>query len=146
MDCAVTTPVACQAFYCIILQSAIYCRQSRFTNEYTMKPYDYDLHYAEQARTLIESDIRYHYTIQKLAARLGIGEKRLKIAFKQHFGKGIFEYLRDKRIKTAKDLLQIGATSQEIAHQLGYKNAGSFSRAFKKVAGQTPQAWANTIV
>lgn len=111
-----------------------------------MKPYDYDLHYAEQARTLIEADIRYHYTIRQLAAQLSIGEKRLKIAFKQHFGKGIFEYLRDKRIKTAKDLLQIGATSQEIAHQLGYKNAGSFSRAFKKVTGQTPQSWANTVV
>lgn len=110
-----------------------------------MRPSDYDLNCAMEAKNLIESDIRYHYTISELAQRLNIGEKRLKIAFKSCFDKGLFEYLQTLKIEKAKELLTDGKASKEIAILLGYKNAGSFSRAFKKITGMIPQKWKETF-
>lgn len=128
------------------IHQTTYSRYNGLTNANTMKPYDYDQQYAEQAKTLIEADIRHHYTIHELARRLNIGEKRLKIAFKRYHQKGIFEYLQNRRMELAKNMLTTGATSKEIAHQLGYKNAGSFSRAYKKHTGHSPQSPTSNII
>ena len=129
----------------LYVRSQLLTRHGRLINEYNMRPSDYDLNCAVEAKNLIESDIRYHYTISDLAHRLNIGEKRLKIAFKCNFDKGIFEYLQTLKVDKATELLTNGASSKEIAILLGYRNAGSFSRAFKKTTGMISQKWKETF-
>jgi AraC-like DNA-binding protein len=52
------------------------------------------------------------------------------------------EYCRSVRTARARELLEDGETSQkEIAESLGYRDAASFTRAFRKAVGSAPGAY-----
>jgi AraC-like DNA-binding protein len=52
------------------------------------------------------------------------------------------EYCRSVRIARAREILEGGETSQkDIAESLGYKDAASFTRAFRKAVGWAPGAY-----
>ena len=66
--------------------------------------------------------------------------------FKKNVGYMPSEYLQKIRIEKAKEIL---ATTRyrvlDVALQVGYTNASSFSRAFKALEHMTPQEYRNTI-
>ena len=82
-----------------------------------------------------------HYTIGELARKIGLPEKRLKYAFKQHYGMGVYSYLRVKRMEKAKAMMLEGEKIKHIVPVIGYHNEGNFSKAFRKVAGVSPTEW-----
>ena len=61
---------------------------------------------------------------------------------KNETGKTAQEYIQDKIIALAKELL-LGSekTICEISYELGYQNSQHFNRIFKKNVGQTPNEY-----
>jgi AraC-like DNA-binding protein len=59
--------------------------------------------------------------------------------FKQKTGFSVFEYLRNKRIMKAKQLLLAGRTVLETCYDVGFNDYSSFSKAFKATVGIPPK-------
>lgn len=93
----------------------------------------------ESIRQFIAADPGIHYSIKKLSLRFGINTTYLKTGFRKQFGKGIFQYLLELRMVQSRQLLADGTIAVSvIADKVGYGNAVSFIKAFKKYYGVTP--------
>ncbi|PZR18224.1 MAG: hypothetical protein DI539_16605 [Flavobacterium psychrophilum] len=91
--------------------------------------------------TIIQQSPVTHYTIPELAEKVSLPEKKLKKAFKQVYGMGVYQYLRELRLEKAKQLLLEGRSLQMIIRSIGYKSESHFSKAFTKWCGDTPTNW-----
>jgi AraC family transcriptional regulator, transcriptional activator of the genes for pyochelin and ferripyochelin receptors len=92
-----------------------------------------------EARNIIEAGIGKHITIGKISQQVGMNEFRLKNAFKQVFGIGMFEYMLQARMQRARLLLlETDKPIKEIAMLAGYTSIQNFQTAFKKYFNATP--------
>ena len=58
--------------------------------------------------------------------------------FREQTGKSLPDYITECRIQKAKELIRQGHNVQNVSNEVGYANANSFIRIFKKVEGITP--------
>ena len=58
--------------------------------------------------------------------------------FKRYYGQTPKQYLIDKRIEQAKQLLIKGSTVTDTCYDIGFDSPSSFSTLFKSRVGQTP--------
>lgn len=92
----------------------------------------------------VRAYIDCHYTdpnlsLTLLSSTFDINSKTLSRLFKEQFGVNFVDYLMKRRIDQAKQLLlESEAPIQHISRKVGYVNALSFTRAFKKMEGITP--------
>jgi AraC-like DNA-binding protein len=88
---------------------------------------------------MISTEINRKFPINSLARNAGMSEVKLKITFKEVFGKAIFEYQLAARMEEArKMLLENELTTKAIAAKVGYKNTTSFISKFKDHFGYPP--------
>lgn len=80
-------------------------------------------------------------SLTDLEQRSCYGRRSLQYTFKQHFGCGPMQWLRQQRLEKAMRLLQ-GSSGQlslsQVAQSCGYISQSSFSRDFLKRFGQRP--------
>lgn len=77
-----------------------------------------------------------------LARRVGTNKQRLTQIFRQHVGMSAFEYLQELRLERGRSLLRdTDLQVRLIAEQVGYRNAGDFTRAFRRHFGVTPRQY-----
>jgi AraC-like DNA-binding protein/quercetin dioxygenase-like cupin family protein len=94
---------------------------------------------ARQIRRLLLARVNDRLTIDEIAEELGLGPTRAKQVFREAFGCGIITYFNQLKIWRAKRLLcNPSLTIEQIGFQLGFENAGYFSRVFLKHTGETP--------
>lgn len=91
----------------------------------------------------IRAFIDRHYarplTIERLAARCGLSSFHFIRAFRAAFGDTPHQYLRQRRLDRAKELLVTTPLAvTEICDQIGFQSLGSFSSLFRRVTGETP--------
>ena len=78
-------------------------------------------------------------TVSAIADKFGIHPNYLSNIFKAHKGVTVMNYVSDVRISKSKDMLvRTRLTVEQIALQVGYTNAHTFTRAFKKLENITP--------
>jgi transcriptional regulator GlxA family with amidase domain len=81
-------------------------------------------------------------SLAALATAAGLERRTLLRRFASAKGMTPIEYCRRVRIARARELLEGGELSQkEIAQSLGYEDANSFARAFRKAVGSAPGAY-----
>jgi transcriptional regulator GlxA family with amidase domain len=69
----------------------------------------------------------------------GLAERSFKRRFQQATGMSPLEYVHTLRLEEAKQMLEAGAQPIEaIANEVGYEDAGFFSRLFKRSVNLTP--------
>jgi len=96
----------------------------------------------KRARRIIDREYADPPSLEDLAAKLGLSQTRLKSGFKSAFGTTVMQYCLQKRVDAAKLLLAEPHLSiSQIADTVGYEDPSAFSRAFRRVAGQSPQEW-----
>ena len=62
-------------------------------------------------------------------------------------GINLSEFIDDSRIRRAKELLLNNELMvREVALQVGYESAHSFTRLFKKLTGMTPQEYRESLL
>ena len=72
------------------------------------------------------------HTIDQLAARFYISKYHMMRLFRQETGYTITEYLTEKRLQNANELLRRGTPVTEACYQSGFRNYAAFLRAYKK--------------
>lgn len=78
-------------------------------------------------------------TVDALSEHFYLSRYYLMHYFKEETGYTIGNYITEKRLMLAKDLVQKGSSLTQACYQSGFKNYSTFSRAFKKVFKTLPK-------
>jgi AraC-like DNA-binding protein len=87
----------------------------------------------------INEHLTEEITIDLLASSFYLNRYYLMHFFKEETGYTIGNYITEKRLLLAKNLVQNGSSVTEACFQSGFKNYSTFSRAFKKVYNTIPK-------
>lgn len=92
-----------------------------------------------QIITYINEHLTEDITIDSIAEHFYLSRYYLMHYFKAETGYTIGNYITEKRLLLAKDLVRKGSTVTEACYQCGFRNYSTFSRAFKKVFNTLPK-------
>jgi AraC-like DNA-binding protein len=100
----------------------------------------YDVEKLNIVKSLLDQDISYPHSMGELCRKSGLNDFKLKKGFKELFGVTVFGYLHELRMEKAKELLNDNLKPiVEIAEYCGYTYVQSFSTAFRRRYGITPE-------
>ncbi|MEE4746178.1 AraC family transcriptional regulator [Pseudomonas alliivorans] len=99
-------------------------------------------HAVERARQYLHDNLRHPFSLDQLANAAGVSKYHLCRLFSANFGMPPQLYLRQIRVQRARDLLRGTGTLSDIAFQAGFADQSHLGRAFKRVHGVTPGAYA----
>lgn len=95
-------------------------------------------------KKIIDYELSEHHTISLLAKRVGTNEQYLKKHFKTHCGLTINNYITEKRMRLARELILSGEHRiATVANMVGYSHPTHFTHAFKKTFGILPRSLKN---
>lgn len=93
-------------------------------------------------KQLIHADLKLNLSLAEIAYAVGCYEKKLSSIFQTYTGLTVFAYIREERIRTAREILaKTNMSMLEIADEIGFQNAASFATAFRAHMGVTPSAY-----
>jgi len=93
------------------------------------------------ARTLalLHGRMAEPWTLEALAAEVGISRSALADRFTRRLGRSPMRYLAEHRLRRAADRLVAGRGAvAQIAFEVGYRSEAAFSRSFKRAFGRAP--------
>lgn len=94
----------------------------------------------QRARAIIANNPEQPHTLQSLSRSLGLNRTLLAEGFHAEFGETVFAFLQRERLRRAWTLLEDGSERvASVAARVGYRDAASFTRAFKAHYGVTPR-------
>lgn len=100
-----------------------------------------DIQALQDARALLERDLRHPPTIGELTRRLALNRNKLFYGFKSQFGMSVSEHLRSSRLSEGRKLvLESDLPIAEIAEAVGFGHQANFATAFKARYGLSPLA------
>lgn len=95
-----------------------------------------------RALSLLHQRVSYPWTLKKLANEIGSSRSTLAEKFTQIVGVPPMQYLIRWRMQIAASRISDGSAKiYAVAREVGYESETTFSRAFKRVVGQTPKSW-----
>ncbi|AXK38763.1 response regulator transcription factor [Crenobacter cavernae] len=110
------------------------------------EPLDPDEVLLQAGIALIRGRLSEPLTVEEIATQLGSYEKKLSAVFRERTGLTVFAYLREERLRTARQwLAESDASIQDVADQLAFQNAGNFATAFRERFGLTPTAYRRSV-
>ena len=100
----------------------------------------------ELAKVFIEDNYRKQITLNDVAEYVELNSSYFSNLFKEEEGINFSEYLLNVRMEKAKKLLKDPKVKvYEIGNLVGYEDAVSFGRAFKKKIGMSPKEYRNSV-
>jgi AraC-like DNA-binding protein len=100
--------------------------------------------YIGRALNLMHAEPTRAWTLQELAREAGLSRSSFAERFTGYVGIPPMQYLQKWRLQIAASRLVDGASIASIAADVGYESEAAFSRAFKRVIGESPADWRNT--
>ena len=95
---------------------------------------------------LIHENPGHAWTGGELGARVGLSRSVLYERFAMIVGQTPAQYLINWRMQVAAGMLRSSAaTIAAVACEVGYQSEASFSRAFRRVMGESPAAWRRAL-
>lgn len=102
--------------------------------------YDSNIRTVNEIHEFLTANMQTRYSIEELSVKFHINQTTLKTTFKRVFGKPVAAYMKEYRIRQAKELLSHSdKTICQIAYEVGYENQSKFTQAFKDVTGVLPR-------
>lgn len=86
----------------------------------------------------LEANLAEDISIDDLAAQFFISKYHMMRRFREETGTSIHNYLSDKRLLAARDLIQSGLSATDACFRCGFRSYSAFSRAYGKLFGATP--------
>jgi AraC-like DNA-binding protein len=91
------------------------------------------------ARDWIENNFSQSLSLRQLAGMASMNDEHFLRQFKKLYNKTPHQYLIDRRIQAARELLHTnGMSVQEICSAIGWESPATFSHLFKQRTGVTP--------
>lgn len=105
-----------------------------------------DLQYAstiaKYTKVFLDENLYGNITVDAIAKNLLVSKVQVINEFKKYYGKTPYSYYVDKKIETAKQILETTSSRVgEIAEVLGFSEQNHFSNLFKKKVGMSPEAY-----
>ncbi|HEX2935343.1 MAG TPA: AraC family transcriptional regulator, partial [Bacteroidales bacterium] len=93
----------------------------------------------EKIRTFVAENYDKELSLERVAEVVGLSPSYLSFIFKEISGKNFVDFINEYRLEKAKELLTSSSmTIAQVAESVGYMNANSFSKTFKKYVGVAP--------
>lgn len=86
----------------------------------------------------INDNLSGELTIETLAEQFYLSKYHMMRKFKEETGYSIHQYILEKRILAARELIISGVPATSASLECGFKDYSTFSRAYKKVLDHTP--------
>jgi len=86
----------------------------------------------------IDAHLTEDLSIDLLAEEFFISKFHMMRLFKQETGRSIHDYLQERRLLFARDLIRQGVSATDSCFQSGFRSYSSFTRAYAKHFGTTP--------
>lgn len=97
---------------------------------------------AEQIESFISKNIAQNLNTQIICEHFDLSKSKLYEIFKDEFKTTVTDYVREKRMKLAKEMLRKGeCTITEVANNVGYHDYSYFSKTFRKEYGISPREY-----
>lgn len=101
-----------------------------------------DLNRIYEARDYLAQHFQSPPTIPQLARMVGVNQTKLKARFREVMGITIYDYIVQRRMERASDLLLTrNYNVAEVAYMVGYEYPANFTCAFKRHFGCLPRSW-----
>ncbi len=95
-----------------------------------------------EAVRYIEGNLTQRLTLNQVASSINLSPNYLSSLFKKELGVGFVDYITEKRVERAKELLEnTGLKTYEVAQQAGFVDESYFSKTFKRLTGKRPSAF-----
>lgn len=92
-----------------------------------------------EVRAMLDQQLASPPGIEALARRFGLNRTKLRLAFRELFGVGIWDYIHNQRMRSAyEQLLRAEKSVSEIAESAGYNHLSNFTTAFRRHFGRPP--------
>ncbi|HST81285.1 MAG TPA: helix-turn-helix transcriptional regulator, partial [Kineosporiaceae bacterium] len=100
------------------------------------------LRHLRRARDLVDRDYAEPLDLDRLAQTARLSKYHFLRCFTQTYRRTPVQYLAERRIERAQDLLRTtNLTVTEICHLVGYTSLGSFSSRFRELVGVPPSTY-----
>lgn len=93
----------------------------------------------------ISEHLEERITLDDLTKKFYLSKYYLCHEFKKVTGFTVFDYIRYKRILSAKTKFQNGQPISEVWRDLGYEDYSNFYRTFKKITGMSPREYIGSV-
>jgi AraC-like DNA-binding protein len=104
-----------------------------------VRPPDDVLVHLRRARDLADRDYAEPLHLDRLAREAGLSKYHFLRLFKSAYGLTPAEYVSQRRIERAQDLLRAtNLTVTEVCTMVGFSSLGSFSTRFRALVGESP--------
>ncbi len=81
------------------------------------------------------------WSLERMASVAGMSRSAFAAAFKSATGTTPAAYLLDWRLSVATSMLRAGRSVKQIAIDLGFADAATLSKAFRRRIGSSPRSW-----
>jgi AraC-like DNA-binding protein len=95
-------------------------------------------HLVDRVRSLVEEAPHHPWSVKELAVRLQVRREVLWALFKEQTGQSPGDWVRQHRIRVAREMLKRGLSVRQTAERLGYSSRQQFARSYGTVTGQAP--------
>lgn len=122
----------------LVPQLISYLARIRFLDR-TNQPNTEEKNILMLATKYIHENINKRITVHDIAVHVDMGYEKFRKLFTEHYHISPGNYIINNRIFNSQKLLTNSELSiKEIAYQLGYVDAYTFSKQFKKITGRSP--------
>lgn len=97
--------------------------------------------YVKAVSDYVKANCMRRLLVSEIAKEAGLNSRYLSQLFKKETGMTLLEYIQKYKIKKGKVLLEHGFNVGETAKALGYDDAFTFSKAFKRIVGCPPKLY-----
>lgn len=97
-----------------------------------------DMDLKDKLLKLIEENLENDLSLELLADKLSMRLDTLSRSFRQIMGKGYTEYVKERKLARALELMDEDLSMKEVAKRLGYNSPQYFIKIFKETFGETP--------
>ena len=124
-----------------VVQGECYLQFARIVRDRKRKDSALNRHVEECKRAIVTRRFE-RISIDELAADVGISKEYLQKLFKQYEGIPVTEYITDKKLEAACNMLRFSDRKiSEIADHLHFGSVSHFSLVFRRKKGQSPTAY-----
>ena len=124
------------------LTAQLLSRHSNFRSVTVMQRIDMPAHKVRAAIDYIETHLSHDLSIDSIAAAVNMSSFRFARGFKNETGRSPHQFLLERRIELAKDLLRsTDHKLADIAQTVGFANQSHFASVFRQRCQMTPKGY-----